>query len=168
MTHVIDGGLDEKESDKFIYMRHESDKTLWKIKYKAAYNSRFLKTSIMENPNSNSYGSIEENPIIIKAVDLRTIPFIIKYMEYFIDKPESLPPEQPLKNIHISVLLGDEYSMFVGLYDETDELKTKLVKLNMFIKSALYFDIKYLHKKLCAITASLLTNKSFSEIKNMN
>lgn len=80
---------------------------------------------------------------------------------------ESKAPEAPIKNIHISLIIGEEYILFDKIYDEQDSLKEKLSKINNIVIAALYFKIEHLPKKLCAISASLLLDSNIEEIKQM-
>jgi hypothetical protein len=158
-------GLDS--DDGFVFIKHESDTKVWQLPNGSAEHSILLKESIIDNPNTESYGTSESNPMMIKNIKVETIPFIVAYMNFYNGKNEKDPPEQPIKNIHLSVIFGDEYHLFTDIYNETDSVKTKILKLNDHIESTLYFSIKHLHKKLCAIAASILKDLNIAEIKKL-
>ncbi len=81
-------------------------------------------------------------------------------MKYYYNKYEKCAPEAPLKDIHLSVILGDEYKLFHELHKFNGKDKTsminKLTEINDYIASALYFKFQYLHIKLSAVTASII------------
>jgi hypothetical protein len=165
MTDEIKG-LDS--NDGFVFIKHESDPMVWQLPNGSAEHSLLLKESIIDNPNTESYGTSEGNPMMIKNIKVDTIPFIIDYMNFYEDKNEKEPPEQPIKNIHLSVIFDEEYHLFMDIYDETDSVTNKILKLNDHVETTLYFGIKHLHKKLCAIAASILKDLSISEIKKLS
>ena len=151
----------------FVFIKHNEADTVWQLTYDSASHSSLLKESIINNPNKESYGTVKSNPMYIKTIKVYTMPFIVAYMNYYGDKSETEPPEQPIKNIHLSVIFGDEYKLFTNIYDESDSIKTKILKLSDHVESALYFGIANLHKKLCAIVASILKDLSIAEIKKL-
>jgi len=164
-SEVITGlpeGDEETKSETFIYIKQKINNTVWKISRKAASGSKFLKASILENPNASTYGTVV-NPLIID-MEYDTMPFIIRYLEHFVDKPDIPIPEKPLKNVDISVILGNNYKLFIGIYNDDDALGVKFEKLNTYIMSAVYFNIKNLHEVICAIVASLVKNKTIEEL----
>lgn len=155
------------ETDEFIYIKHSDTDTVYEIPTTAAIHSKLLRESVIENITTDTYGKVRTNPIIITIIKADTMDFIVKYMLRYNDKIEKFAPESPIKNIHISIIFGDEYDLFANIYDEKDSLKTKIIKINNFIESALYFDFKHLHRKLCAIIASLLLDVDIDELKSI-
>ena len=149
-----------------IYLKHTGDINVFHVSRSAAKNSKLLKSSILENPNAETYGS-ESNPMIVTVPDITTMPFIIRYLEFFADRNESAPPEAPLRNVDISVLLDGEYHLFADIYAENINLGEKLQLMKIYIEAAIYFDIKHLHKKLAAIVAFLIKNKTIAELKEL-
>jgi hypothetical protein len=166
MTDEIKG-LNADLNIRYIYIKHDDNETVWKLTRSSAEHSGLLKESIIDNPNSDSYGTKENNPFAINNVSIETIPFIIEYMNHFDGKSETEPPEKPVKNIHLSVIFGDEYPLFTKIYNSEESVKTKILKLNDHIESALYFCINNLHKKLCAIIASIFKDLTIKEIKQL-
>lgn len=163
-------GLDDDSELKNIYIKHINSDKIWTVDFKSARISKFLQESIIDNDSKDdSYGLSETTPLIIRdTVKKQTMPFVIEYMKYFRDaKYESTSPEAPLKNSHISVILGDEYTLFKDMCDEKSDLKTKILELNYYVSASLYFGFKYAHKKICAMIASLLKNKEISELKTL-
>jgi hypothetical protein len=158
-------GLDITESS--IYIKHVSNKKIWKIPETAATHSKLLREGIIDNTNNETYGKVESNPMIITSILDETLPFIIRYLLHYNNKVEKVAPESPIKNIHISVIFGDEYELFSDIYSKTDSLKEIVIKINNIIEASLYFDFKYLHKKLCAIIASLLLNVDIDNLKDL-
>jgi hypothetical protein len=165
MTDEIKG-LDSEVD--YIYIKHDDSEKVWRMTVGSASNSVLLKESIIDNPNTESYGTNENNPMAIKTIKTDTLPIIVDYMNFYDGTAEKEPPEKPIKNIHLSVIFGDEYTLFINIYDESDSVKTKILKLNDHVESALYFGIKHLHKKLCAIAAYILKDLSISEIKKLS
>lgn len=156
------------ESDvEYIFIKHVDDEKVWSLTSGSATHSVLLKESIICNHNNDSYGTTKTNPMIINTIKSKTLPFIIDYMNFYDGKIEKGPPEQPIKSIHLSVILGEEYHLFTSIYSETDTIKSKILKLNDHIESALYFNIQHLHKKLCAIIASILKELDITEIKKL-
>jgi len=158
---------DKKEEinadDSIIYIKHKNESTIYEIPASAVQHSNLLREII--DCETDKYTL--DNPIVISEVNAETMPFIINYMRYYDNKLEKPPPESPIKDIHISVIFGDEYKLFSDIYSENDTLKEKIIKINSITESALYFDFKYLHKKLCAIIASLLLNIDINQIKSL-
>ena len=162
--------IEEKKldiDDSSIYIKHTDDPKIYKIPVTAAVHSKLLRDSIIENTNNDTYGKEETNPMIVNIIINDTLPFIVKYLLYYNNRVESDAPESPIKNIHISLIFGDEYALFSNIYSDNDSLKEKIVKINNIIESALYFDFKHLHKKLCAIIASLILNVEISDLKSL-
>jgi len=159
------------KNTEFVYIKHISSKHIFKLPYTAAIHSKYITSNIIENMTSNNYGKIRTNPMIINDadtnIDFQSMEFVINYMKYYDNHKENIAPEAPIKNIHISLIIGDEYKLFDSIYDEQDSLKEKLSKINNIVIASLYFKIKYLHKKLCAISASLLLNSNIEEIKRI-
>ena len=157
--------LDTEEVETYMYLKHKHSDQTWKINSKHTHHSEFL-TTCMIDKNSDMYGFQENNPIVLDMKG-HTIPFIIKYMEYFGERTESPAPEPPLKDIHISNILGDEYVMYANIFNESDSLKDKLLKTYSYTEAALYFQLKYLPKKLCAIMAYLTKKSDIHELEAM-
>lgn len=156
------------EITKYIYIRHKDDEKVWQLTNGGAAHSALLRDSIINNPNVDSYGILEKNPMIVDAIKLHTIPFIVSYMNFYDCQPEPNPPETPLKNIHPSVIFGDAYELFINIYDSGDTSISKILKLNDTIQSALYFNITHLPKKLCAIIAHIIKDLSLDEVKKIS
>ena len=159
--------IKEIDNVEFIYMKHRSADTLYEIPTSAAIHSKLLRESIIENITKDTYGKVNTNPLIITIIKVDTMDFIVKYMIRYNNKIEKFAPESPIKNIHISIIFGEEYTLFNNIYDEKDSLRTKIIKINNLIESALYFDFKYLHRKLCAIISSLLLDVDIDELKSI-
>jgi len=144
-----------------VYIKN--DKTTWKVSLESVKYSSLLK-SATESTNSN-YGS-EANPIIITA-SADVTQYVVSYINYYSDKTELPAPEAPLKNIHISVTLDGEYHLFKDIYLDSDTALQKLMKINKFADASLYFGVKTLHDKLCAIMAFVLKDLTESEIRQL-
>jgi hypothetical protein len=156
------------ESTKFVFIKHKDSETVWKLPSGGAIHSILLRDSIINNPNTESYGILETNPMIIDNIKMHTIPFIVSYMNFYDCQTESNPPEFPLKNIHPSVIFGDEYELYVNIYNSEDTVISKILKLNDNIQSALYFNITHLPKKLCAIIAHIIKDLSLDDVKKIS
>lgn len=135
-----------------------------KVQKKSATKSKILKDNILNNPNLiNTY----ENPFIIEEAYGDSLDFIISYLNYNNDEPETEAPEAPLKKLDISTIFGPEYKIFSSLYNKTDPLEHNVMKLNNLISSSVYFGLEHLTKKLCCIMADMLRNKSYLEINSI-
>jgi hypothetical protein len=157
--------LDEDDAKTYMYLKHKQNEKTWKINAKHTHHSEFLNACMIDK-KPDTYGFQENNPIVLDVKE-HTIPFIIKYMEYFGEGIESLAPEPPLKDIHISNILGDEYVLYADIFGEDDALKDKLLKTYSYTEAALYFQLKYLPKKLCAIMADLTKKPDIRELEAM-
>jgi hypothetical protein len=149
----------------YIYLKHIDDDVIWKITETSAIHSKLIKESIIEIDNEENYGKSPQYPMILKTINITTIPLIISYFKFYDNIAESCSPELPLKNIHISYILGDEYNLFKSLYKINDLNKDKIIILNNHITTALYFGFKYLHEKLCAIVANILKDLEIHELQ---
>lgn len=164
---------DQKTLDKeqFVYIKHIKSDKVYDIPYTAAIHSRFLKESVINNID-DIYGKTENNPLIIPdTVKFDTIELIVNYMKFYDNKSEKTAPEAPLRDIHISVILGDEYKLYEHLYPNDKNInciKNTILYINDYIICAMYFNFQYLHKKLAALVASILTNLSDDEIKQLS
>lgn len=157
-------------NNEFVYIKHISDKNIFKLPYSTFIHSKYIYNNIIENTTEDTYGKTISNPMIINMdtnIDFQSMEFIINYMKYYDGIKESKAPEAPIKNIHISLIIGEEYILFHKIYDEQDSLKEKLSKINNIVIAALYFKIEHLPKKLCAISASLLLDSDIEEIKRI-
>jgi hypothetical protein len=166
-TKMIDDSKGLSQTSEFVYIKHNSDPNVWQLPTGGAILSNMLKESIIDNPNTESYGTSESNPMMIKDIKVETIPFIVEYIKFYDGCVEIEPPEHPVKNIHLSVIFGDEYHLFKDIYSDTDSIKIKILKLNDIIESSLYFRITHLPKKLCAIIATILKDLNIAEIKKL-
>jgi hypothetical protein len=151
----------------YIYIKHVDDEKVWGLKTGGANHSILLKESIIENPNTDSYGTTESNPMSIDTIKPYTLPFIVSYMNFYDGTPEKNPPEKPIKSIHLSVIFGDEYHLFTSIYSETDSVKTKILKLNDHIEMSMYFKLQIVCDKLCSIVASILKELDITSIKKL-
>lgn len=135
------------------YIKHIDDKNIYCL-VNSWLNSTFL-SEVINNIDDN-YGS-KENPIILtNVIKSHTLEFTVKYLNYFGKKQETNAPQMPLPTIHISEILGEEYDLFKPLFDEKKIFSENMTYLMDFITTSVYFNIEYLHKKLCAIIAYLL------------
>jgi hypothetical protein len=163
-TSIINSDIHKYENE-FIYVKHTN--TIYTISYKGAQKLTNIVDLISEVPSSEKYGISKNNPIKTDAIKESTIPFIIKYIEYFTDKDETDPPEKPLPKVHISVIFGDEYKLFKDIYKNDDSLDDVLTTVNNLIDASLYFGFKKLHIKLCAIIASILIDSDINDVKQL-
>lgn len=135
------------------YIKHVDDETIYCL-VNSWMNSPFLSKLI--DTIDDSYGS-KENPIILtNVIKSHTLGFIVNYLNHFGKKHETKSPQMPLPTIHISEIFGDEYELFKPLFDEQKLFSENMTYLMDFITTSVYFNIEYLHKKLCAIIAYLL------------
>lgn len=163
-----DKPLDNSHSPEYIYMKQNYEKKIYKIPKTAAMHSKMLLTNIINNThNTDKYGLTETCPVIIQKTDVDILQFIYDYMMYNNNRKEKEAPEAPLKKIHISSILGNEYELFINIYNEDDLLECKIEKINKYIKTALYFDFKYLCKKLCALAANLIINSDINQLQKI-
>jgi hypothetical protein len=161
--------LDEnKNINRNVFIKHIDNTIIYQIPYTAAIHSKFIKECVINN-FEDVYGKSANNPLIIPStVKPHTIDFIVKYMNYYDDKPEKTPPEAPLQDIHLSVIFKDEYILFKDLHQmECDSIKTKMLEINDYTISAMYFNFNYLHEKLCALSASIFSNLSPDELNSI-
>jgi hypothetical protein len=160
----------EFEDSETVYIKHKDNTHIYEIPYTAAKHSKLLYEFIIDTNPNESYGKIMSNPFIINiqnSFEIFSLEFIVKYMKFYDNKKETLAPEAPIKHLHISLIIGDDYILFDNIYNINDTLKEKIIKLNDIIVASLYFGIKHLHKKLSAITASLLINLDIDELKKL-
>jgi hypothetical protein len=135
------------------YIKHIDDNAIYTL-VNSWGNSSFLNEVI--NNISDTYGS-KENPIILtNVIKAHTLEFIVQYLNYYGKKHETKHPQMPLPTIHISEIFGDEYSLFKLVFDEKKKFSENMIHLMDFIQTANYFNMEYLHGKLCAIIAYLL------------
>jgi hypothetical protein len=161
-------GLDDGDCIENVYIKHINCVNIHTITTTAAIHSKLLKESIIDiNNKDDNYGKTLLTPMIITVINADTIKFICDYISYYDNKVEVDAPESPLKNIHISVILGDEYHLFSGLLNNDDNLKTKITKINNYIESSLYFGCKQLTRKLCAIIANILVGVDINEFNSL-
>lgn len=160
-------GLDDAPStENYIYIQ-SGDET-HQLTVKQAAISALLKTGIIDNTNDNDdYGRMENNPYV---VDERTDPsgrlvkFAVDYMRMS-NGTEATSPEKPLKDIDMSVVLGEEFPLFSQIYDKNGSPLEQINAINEYILVALYFQFNYLHEKLSAVCASMLKGLSINELK---
>ena len=165
--------LDTKtnESSRFVYIKHINNNHIHKIPFSTAIHSKLIRDTILENMTRETYGKLEINPMIINnntSITNDSMIFIINYMTYYDNNIETAPPDAPIKNIHISLIIGDDYKLFNDIYVDKSSLKKKIITINELMIASKYFDVKYLDKKLCAIIASLLQNASINEINTIS
>jgi hypothetical protein len=140
--------------NRYCYFKCRSQNKIWKISYNAAICSKFLKDSIIYNIKKDNIGNFENNPLLINDMDPIMIDVVVDYLNYFNGKPETKPPEYPLKNIHMSNILCDEYYLFKFIYDyDKSEIINVLEKL---CECAIHFELYVLHEKICAIFADVV------------
>ena len=140
--------------NRFCYFKCRNQDKIWGIPYNSAIHSKFLKDSIIYNIQKDNIGNFENNPLIIDNIDPIIIEFIVDYLLYFNNIQESNPPEYPLKNIHMSNILCDEYHLFKFIYDyDKSDISNLLEKL---CKYTLYFELPILHEKICAVFADIV------------
>ena len=164
----VKGLDDDKDCIENIYIKHIDCVDIHTITTTAAIHSKLLKESIIDvNNKDDNYGKSLLTPMVINVISANTIKFICDYMTYYDNKVEVDAPESPLKNIHISVILGDEYHLFSGLLNDDDNLKTKITKINNYIESSMYFGCRQLTRKLCAIIANILVDVDITELNTL-
>jgi hypothetical protein len=157
--------MPETSENYTIFIKHISNNKIWKIDKLSAIHSELININIIENTNSDSYGRSSYNPLVVSDVSIDTIDFIITYLSK--GNGTKSAPEYPIKNIHISVTLDDEYHLFADLYSDKESLKDKILKLNEYVRTAVYFKIKHLPNKLCSIIAFLLKDINVVEALNV-
>lgn len=154
--------------EKLIYIKHTDSDKIWSVPADAANISPLLKRNILDRIDSDTYGLSDKNPLIINDINANAIPFIISYLLLCRGRREREPPEQPLKNIHMSVLLGDEFPLFEDLCDCDLNHLEKISKINSILEAAEYFGMDILAEKLCAIIASIfIKNMSLNDFKKI-
>lgn len=152
---------------EFIYIKHIDNEKVFAIPEMAASRSKLLKDFIIDGGKTDNYGMVPHKPMIISNYTFNTFEFTYNYLMYHNGKNESYAPESPLKNIHISTILGDEYTLFDNLVDENSDLKSNLIKINDHIETSMYFGCVQLTKKLCAVVASLLSNADINTLNKL-
>jgi hypothetical protein len=173
-TNMIKKYLDTKssESAQYVYIKHINNTQIYKLPFSTTVHSKLLRDTILENMTSETYGKIETNPMIINnyttGINHNSMVFVLNYMKYYDNKIETPAPDAPIKNIHISLIIGDGYKLFDNIYDKDTPLKESIISINKLIEASLYFNIKHLDKKLCAITASLILNSNINELKSIS
>jgi hypothetical protein len=159
------------EPTEFIYIRHINNKHIYEIAYTSAKHSKLLSDIITDSNPNETYGKIISNPILVSMkyqnIDIISLEFIIDYMKYYDDIKETPAPEAPIKKLHISLIIGDDYKLFAHIYGITDSIEEKITKINNIIRTDIYFGITHLYKKLSAIIASLLINLDIDDIKKI-
>lgn len=168
MSNNDAGSLDDDEkTDRMLWIKHINANKCYAIPCKYATISKKLQYIIDNNNADDTYGFVENNPIIVEnTVNMDVFEFIIKYI-MLSESKESASPEKPLKNVDMSVILGPEYVLFTSIYDSDTPLSSQLESLNNYIMGALYFEFQYLHEKICAIISSFFKGKPLEEVKAM-
>jgi len=166
----LDGKKSELNETDFVYLKHATNVKVWHVSFTAAVHSGLINNTIIEPKNTESVGKNETNPLIIpNTIMYNTIPFNIKYMNFFNKKPEKAAPEEaPLKDLHLSDILGDEYELFKEFAELKMGNKRKIVYINEYIKTALYLEFQHLHKKFCAIISHIISNLSEKELQEVS
>jgi hypothetical protein len=162
-------GLDDEQSIiLYVYIKHIGDSTIHKVSYLSAMHSKLIREFVMNN-TKDSYGKNEDNPLIIPyTIKLYTMQFMIDYMNYMNCKNETPAPISPIHDIHLSVLFKEEYKLFKDLHQlEKGKHRERILEINDYIISAMYFNFEYLYKKLAAVIASIFKNLSVSELESM-
>jgi len=168
ISEVTSLSLDDNEEKAMIFIKHQDSETVWEIPTTAACHSKLIKDGIIDNNDTELYGKEYKNPMIIpNTVKVETIEFMVNYMVYYNYKDEKPAPASPLKDIHISVIFGDEYELFKDVCENKMELKEMVIYVNSLIESATYFGFKHLHKKYCAIVAYKLSSLSIEQLEKM-
>ena len=152
----------DDERDDTIYFKHESSDDVYEIPKKIIKPGTFLHATIIDN-DVDDYGLSHNNPIILKEIVPITLPFIVEYLIHC-GGDETPSPETPLKDLHISHILGDEYQLFHNMCNIADE-RAKISVVNTHIIAAMYFGFSELVRKLCAIIANTLKLLSMDEIR---
>ena len=115
-----------------------------------------------------SYNADYKNYILVEhLVSFVYMTFILKYLDYFSDKPESEPPIAPLPRLDISNIFGAEYDLYANLCESDIPLSDRLYIIKHYIDHAVYFQIKYLPDKMAAILVYLLRDKSQIELESL-
>ena len=159
--HIV--GLYSKQNEepleiKYIYIKHVDSPECYQIPNTAAKHSKLIKDALIDN-NNDTYGKSRSDPLIIpNTLKVHTIEFIMKYMIYYDNKPEKCAPDSPLPDIQLSAVFGGEYELFHTLckFENDDNISDKILKINEYIKSAIYFNFQYLHIKLSAVIAYII------------
>jgi hypothetical protein len=156
---------EEKCVIQYVYIKHIGDNVIHKVAYASAKHSKFIREFVINN-QKDPYGKSENNPLIIPyTLKLHTLQFIIDYMDYMDCKNETSAPEAPLQDIHLSVIFKAEYELFKDLHQNDKDPLEKILEINDYIISAMYFSFDQLHKKLAAVMASIFNNLSYDELK---
>ena len=145
-----------------VYIKNGS--TIIEISRSSASNSKLLETNIINNTN---FVNSKTNPFTIDPIDDKNMTFILKYLDYFSDKPESEPPIAPLPRLDISNIFGAEYDLYANLCESDIPLSDRLYIIKHYIDHAVYFQIKYLPDKMAAILVYLLRDKSQIELESL-
>ena len=127
---------------------------MYKVDAKGAALSNILSTIVENKTLHDKVGKFENTPLIIDCCP-EVLKFVVNYMTYYNDKPETPAPDSPLIFIHLSIILGDEYELYKFL--EMDKsIPEKFVIINKYLKVVSYLEMRILYKKLSAVVAYLI------------
>lgn len=156
---------EEKEKDVMLFMEFNdgTEKTMFQIYHKSAKISKLIKNIIENLETGDTYGT-ESNPVKLdnEQITAAALDYTIKYMQKYKGKEEAKAPPKPLTG-SISSAMGDEHKEFVCLYNESDSYKEKLKKLEPYINTANYLDMRELLHKFCAVAAAIIRDESNGE-----
>ena len=103
------------DEQKFTFIKHKHSPIIHRLNTKGCYKSKYIYNIISDS--TSQCGKSIDNPIIISTeVKLYTMGLIINYIKYYSEKKELPAPDAPLKDVHLSVIFGDEYEIFHELH----------------------------------------------------
>jgi hypothetical protein len=161
------------ENTQVIYFKSVNCDKVFSLPYSAIKLSQYLLSAVQDNIITESelkdeLGYTSENPIIILVDEGNDIifDFIVTYLTYFNNIPETQPPPAPLNcSTHISTVFNDEYKLYEHLF--TNDTKLDIANIIKHTIVAVYFNIPHLPAKLSACCASLLQRLSPEQIKSL-
>ena len=147
------------ESKNMLYIKHEKQTDIYAISKDMTKYSTYLHNTLDMVMDCNN-----TNPIIVKQGEPKHLEFVINYMTKCLEeKIEKQAPEKPLKSVHLSVILGDEYELFNNLV-EIEDFPNNIHDMHEYMKVADYLGCKQLFDKFSSIVAHILMNQSIEKL----
>ncbi len=147
------------ESKTMLYIKHEKQTDMYTISKDISKYSTYLHNMLDIVMNCN-----DANPIVIKHGEPKHLAFVVSYMKKCLEeKTEKQAPEKPLKSVHLSVILKDEYELFNNLV-KIEDFPNNIYVLHDYMKVADYLGCKQLFDKFSSVVAHILMNQSIEKL----
>lgn len=149
----------ESKENIILYIKHEKETSNYAVTKDMMKYSTFL-----QNISESVMDCDKSNPMIIKQNQPKHLSFVMSYINKCVSTGYELnEPESPLKSVHLSVILGDEYELFSSLV-EIDDFPNNIGILHEYMQVADYLGCNKLFKKLTSMCAHILMNQSIDKL----